>query len=51
MVFEGKNSIKAIKDICDNNNIHSDIVDFVYDVIIKDATPNKAFNELWQKIE
>ncbi len=51
VVFEGKNSIKAIKDICDNNNLHSDIVDFVYDVIIKDATPNKAFNELWQKIE
>lgn len=51
VVFEGKNSIKAIKDICDNNNVHSEIVDFVHNVIIKDMIPNKAFNQLWEKIE
>jgi glycerol-3-phosphate dehydrogenase (NAD(P)+) len=51
VVFEGKNSIKSIKDICDNHSINSEIVDFVYDVIIKDISPNKAFNELLQKIE
>ena len=26
IVFEGKNSIKAVKDICNKNNINSDIV-------------------------
>ena len=51
IVFEGKNSIRAIKDICTNNNINSDIVDFVYGVIIEKETPTKAFNKLWQKIE
>lgn len=51
IVFEGKNSINAVKDICDNNNINSHIVDFVYNVIIKKMTPVKAFNILWKKIE
>lgn len=51
IVFEGKNSIRAVKDICDNNNIHSDIVDFVYDVIINKEAPIKAFNKLWETIE
>ena len=50
IVFEGKNSIKAVKDICENNKIHSDIVDFVYDVIIERKTPIKAFKILWEKI-
>lgn len=51
VVFEGKNSIRAIKDICTNNNVQSDVVDFVYDVIIERITPTIAFNKLWQKIE
>ena len=51
IVFEGKNSIKAIKDICDNHNINSDIVNFVYDVIIKKISPIKSFNKLWENIE
>ncbi|WP_304096309.1 NAD(P)H-dependent glycerol-3-phosphate dehydrogenase [Methanobrevibacter gottschalkii] len=51
IVFEGKNSIKAIKEICSNNNIRSGTVNFVYDVIIKKITPTKAFNKLWENIE
>ena len=51
IVFEGKNSIKAVKDICTNNNITSDIVDFVYEVIIDKVTPINAFGKLWSKIE
>lgn len=51
IVFEGKNSIKAVRDICINNNINSDIVDFVYEVIIERVAPIKAFNRLWEKIE
>ena len=50
IVFEGKNSIQA-KDICDNNNISSSIVDFVYNVIIKKMNPTIAFDILWQSIE
>ena len=51
IVFEGKNSIKAVKDICTNNDINSDIVNFVYDVIIERETPIKAFDSLWEKIK
>ena len=51
IVFEGKNSIKAIKDICDNHNINSDIVNFVNDVIIEKISPIKAFSTLWKNIE
>ena len=51
IVFEGKNSIKAVKDICDKNNINSEIVNFVYDVIIEKVAPIKAFNILWENIE
>lgn len=51
IVFEGKNSIRAVKDICDNHNVKSDIVNFVYDVIIKKETPITAFNKLWNELE
>lgn len=51
VVFEGKNSIKAIRDICLKNNIHSDIVNFVYDVMINKITPTIAFNNLWENME
>ena len=51
IVFEGKNSIRAVKDICANKNINSNIVDFVYDVIIERMNPVKAFDILWEKIE
>lgn len=51
IVFEGKNSIMAIKDICDKNNIKSVTVDFVYDVIVRQIPPTIAFNTLWQNIE
>ncbi|MBP3790464.1 MAG: NAD(P)H-dependent glycerol-3-phosphate dehydrogenase [Methanobrevibacter sp.] len=51
IVFEGKNSIRAVRDICNNYDINSDIVDFVYDVIIERIAPIRAFNKLWKKIE
>ena len=51
IVFEGKNSIRAVRDICENNNIDSEIVNFVYDVIIERIAPIKAFNKLWENIE
>ena len=51
VVFEGKNSIKAVKDICEKNNFNSNIVDFVYNVIIERMSPTQAFNILWKTIE
>ena len=51
IVFEGKNSVRAVKDICKNNNIESPIVDFVYEVIIENISPIHAFKGLWEKIE
>ncbi|AMD17391.1 hypothetical protein TL18_04770 [Methanobrevibacter sp. YE315] len=51
IVFEGKNSVRAVKDICKNNNIESPIVDFVYEVIIENISPIHAFKGLWEKME
>ena len=51
IVFEGKNSIMAIKDICDNHNINSVTVNFVYEVIVNHTLPKIAFKELWSNIE
>ena len=43
IVFEGKNSIMAIKDICEKTDTKSVVVDFVYDVIVKQIPPKIAF--------
>lgn len=51
IVFEGKNSIMAIKDICENTNTRSVVVDFVYDVIVNQIPPKIAFKTLWENIE
>ena len=51
VVFEGKNSIMAIKDICDKNDIESVIVNFVFDVIVNQIPPKIAFRDLWENIE
>lgn len=50
VLFEGKNSIIAIKEICDKNNLNCIIVDFVYDVVINKESPKLAFNTLWKNI-
>lgn len=51
IVFEGKNSIMAIKDICKKTNTKSVIVDFVYDIIVNQIPPKIAFKDLWENIE
>ena len=51
IVFEGKNSIMAIKDICEKTDTKSVVVDFVYDVIVKQIPPKIAFKTLWENIE
>lgn len=50
ILFEGKNSIIAIKKICDINNLNCIVVNFVYDVVINQIPPKLAFNTLWKNI-
>lgn len=51
VIFEGKKSSKIMKEICDKRNISSSIIDFVYEVIIKEINPRESFKKLWSKIE
>ena len=50
VVFEGKNAINFIKNLCDENNIKSTIVEFVNEVIINKENPEQAFENLWNNI-
>jgi len=50
ILFEGKNSIIAIKDICDKHDLDSVVVNFVYDVVVNKESPKLAFNKLWENI-
>ena len=51
IIFEGKNSIMAIKALCDRTSVDSTIVDFVYDIIVNLVPPKIAFKKLWNKME
>ena len=51
IIFEGKNSIMAIKALCDKTSVDSAIVDFVYDIIVNSIPPKIAFKKLWNKME
>ena len=48
--YEGKNSIRAVKRICDENSVSSPIVDFVYNVVIDKKPPKLSFKKLWNNI-
>lgn len=50
ILFEGKNTTKILKRMCDELNINSLTVDFVYDVIIKKVNPKIAFYSLWEQL-
>lgn len=47
VLFEGKNTINVLKELCLKNNIKNLTVDFVYDIIIKKRNPKIVFNEFW----
>ena len=47
ILFEGKNTAVILKNICDNHNILSLTVDFVYDVIVNKNNPRLSFNNFW----
>lgn len=50
VLFEGKNTTIILKSLCDELNISSLTVDFVYDVIVDIKNPKNAFTELWEKL-
>lgn len=50
ILFEGKNTIVIMKDLCEKHNIECATVDFAYDVIIDRINPKKAFNKFWDKL-
>ncbi|MBE6508521.1 MAG: NAD(P)H-dependent glycerol-3-phosphate dehydrogenase [Methanobrevibacter sp.] len=50
VLFEGKNTATILKNLCDELNINSLTVDFVYDVIINQANPKNAFYRLWEQL-
>ena len=50
VVFEGKKSVKAIREFCHTKNIPCPVIDFVYSVLIERIQPYKAFKELWKNI-
>ena len=50
VLFEGKNTIIIMKELCESYNIECATVDFTYDVIIERINPKKAFEEFWNKL-
>ena len=50
VLFEGKNTIIIMKNLCEKYNIDCATVDFTYDVIIDRINPKKAFEDFWAKL-
>ena len=50
VLFEGKNTVKIIKKICEENDIEFLTNEFTYDVIINKKNPKLAYTEFWEKI-
>ncbi|MBR4448273.1 NAD(P)H-dependent glycerol-3-phosphate dehydrogenase [Methanobrevibacter sp.] len=50
VLFEGKNTIIIMKELCDEFNFECATVDFTYDVIIDRINPKKAFEKFWDKL-
>lgn len=50
VLFEGKNTSRILKRICDDLNINALTVDFVHEIIIENENPKEAFMKLWNKL-
>ena len=50
VLFEGKNTIVIMKELCDKYNMECATVNFTYDVIIDKINPKKAFEKFWDKL-
>lgn len=51
VLFEGRKSTMALKEICDKYDVKSVIVDFVYQVLFKNKPPLKAFMTAWKEMK
>lgn len=47
ILFEGKNTSKILKNICEELEINSLTVNFVYEVIVEKINPRLAFRKYW----
>lgn len=50
ILFEGKNTVKILKQMCDKYNITCLTIDFVYDVIINKNNAKIAYTTFWENI-
>jgi len=50
ILFEGKKSVRAIRNLCEAYNIESLVTDFVYDVLCRNESPEISFNNLWRRL-
>lgn len=50
VLFEGKNTVSIFKNIIEDLNVKSTIVDFVYEVIIENKNPKTSFVKLWDNL-
>lgn len=50
VLFEGKNTVSIFKNIIEDLNVKSTIVDFVYEIIIENKNPKTAFVKLWDNL-
>lgn len=50
VLFEGKNTIIIIKELCEKYDIKCATVDFTYDVVIDRINPKKAFEKFWDTL-
>lgn len=50
VLFEGRNTTKIMKELCESLNYECLTVNFVYNVIIEKMNPQESFNLLWKKL-
>ena len=50
VLFEGKNTIIMMKELCEEKGLDCATVDFTYDVIIDSVNPKKAFERFWDEL-
>ena len=50
VLFEGENTVKILKDLCNQLNYTSFTVNFVYDVIVNKINPKESFKIFWNNL-
>lgn len=50
VLFEGKKSVRAVKKLCEMNQVDSLVTNFAYDVLNLQKSPKVAFRRLWENM-